>query len=130
MVTEQETRRRVRELEGTAVAVAAILAGVELAMSDSQQLSALEAGILTPLVVLSFMAPIFIDELRPGWRRHWIQNDFLKNNLILLGTIITMLGCGLFLFAFDGGLERVVIDTGAGAGMIGSGIYIVRRFSW
>jgi len=99
-------------------------------MSNVHWLSALEAGILTPLAVICLLAPVFLDSLQPGWRRHWIRNDFLKNNLILLGVTISILGFGLFPLAFGGGLERVVIDTGAGTGMMGSGIYIAQRFNW
>jgi hypothetical protein len=130
MATEQEIQRLLMKLKEIGAAVAVILAAVELTMANSHRLSTLEAGILTPLAVISFIAPIFIENPRPHGGSHWVQSDYKKIALMLLGAIIAMLGGALFFSSVGRSLEVVAVETGAGTGMIGSGIYIVRRFNW
>ena len=130
MATEQEIQRLLKKLKEIGAAVTVILDAVESAMANSHQLSTLEAGTLTPLAVTSLIAPIFIENPRPHWGSHWVQSDYKKIVLMLLGAIIAMLGGALFFSSVGRGLEVVAVETGVGTGMIGSSIYIVRRFSW
>jgi hypothetical protein len=132
-VTEEE-KHSVRLVEGALVAAALAIGGIEAAGYLLQRLAIWEAVIMTPLIPILVTFALYLDyELvyhEAVWRGRRVQSEFKKLALIMLGVLTTMVGLAAIFAFVGGGLERAVIDTGAGTSLICVGIYIAKRYTW
>jgi hypothetical protein len=123
-----------RSMVRVLVVVSLAIAGLEFMAYLLHSLQIWESFLVTPVIpALLTISGILDYELgwaEAPWRKRWVQSDFRKASLMVVGGAIAAVGLVFVLTGVSTDLTRATVDVASGASLMSSGIYIVKRFSW
>ena len=108
------------------------MCGIEVIIYRLEILYQWDAVLLTVAISILVTLALTLDydaSYEVPWRGHWVQGEFRKSSLMIVGSLLAGVGLVMMVVSFTVGLNGALIDYGAGVSLVCAGGYMYSRFS-